>query len=250
MMSRILVRLGAAVVVLMLLLVGTGLALGKSRPETGDQGPAAEQMTARMEASVNLEAWARTGAVAWSYAGRNEHLWDRERGLSRVRWGNVEVLQRTDQRVGRVFRGGREIHGEARERLVEKAWSFFINDSFWLNPVATLRNRDVVRSVVDWKGEPALLVEYGTGGVTPGDAYLWLVDDRGRPTRWHMWVQILPIGGIGASWDDWTELPTGAMVSTKHALGPVSVRVEDLRAAATLSELEPGTDPFDQLVNW
>ena len=156
MIQRILVRGGAALVVAMVLLVGAGWAMAKPRPDTGTTGPAASALVARVHQAVRLERWAETNAVAWTFSGSNEHLWDRERGLSRVRWGKVEVLQRTDKRVGRVFKGGEEVHGAQRDKLVAKAWSMFINDSFWLQPFANLDDTDVTRSVVDWDGREAL----------------------------------------------------------------------------------------------
>ena len=33
------------------------------------------------------------------------------------------------------------------------------------------------------------------GGVTPGDTYLWILDDSGRPVAWRVWVKILHIPG-------------------------------------------------------
>lgn len=250
MTTRLVVRAGAALLVLVALVAGAGLALAKSRPETGQTGAAAEALTTRVEQAVRMDLWAQTGAVAWTLAGRNEHLWDRERGLSRVRWGGVEVLQRTDQRVGRVWRNGREIHGAARARLVQKAWETFLNDRHWLQPFASLHDDGVTRSVVEWSGTEALFVEYASGGVTPGDAYLWLLDDSGRPSACHMWVQVVPIGGLRSTWDDWVTLPTGAKVATRHRLGVAKVSISDLRAAPTLSELEGGADPFERLVSW
>jgi hypothetical protein len=97
------------------------------------------------------------------------------------------------------------------------------------------------------EGSEALLVKYGSGGVTPGDAYLWHFDDKGRPVSWDMWVSIIPIGGASASWDKWEELATGAVVSTSHDLGPLTTEITDLGAAATLSELVDGPDPFAEL---
>ncbi|MBX2802378.1 MAG: hypothetical protein KTR31_32160 [Myxococcales bacterium] len=252
--TRTILRLAAGLGATLLLLVALGataaVALGKSRPDTGHTGPKAEALADKLGDAVNLDAWEQTGAIRWTFLGGHAHLWDRQRGLSRVRWGKNEVLQRTDQRVGRAWVRGEEVHGEKRAKLVERAYAFFVNDSFWLQPLANLRDDDVTLSVVALDDQEALLVEYGSGGVTPGDAYAWLLDETGRPTHWRIWAQILPLKGLKASWEGWTTLPTGALISTKHRSLGVRFGPGDVAGARTLQELEPGADPFDALVNW
>ena len=96
--------------------------------------------------------------------------------------------------------------------------------------------------------EDALLVSFGSGGRTPGDAYLWTVGADGRPTAWRMWVSILPIGGLKVSWAGWTRLSTGAWVATEHALGPIDLCLTQVEGAASLAALlgdQP--DPFAPL---
>jgi hypothetical protein len=97
-------------------------------------------------------------------------------------------------------------------------------------------------------GTRGLLVSYASGGVTPGDAYLWIVGDDGLPRAWKMWVTVIPIGGVQASWERWITLSTGARVATRHAMGPITLELTDVEGASTLGELEPGDDPFAALV--
>jgi len=47
----------------------------------GNSGPNADTMARRMLAQVNAEAWERTGAIAWSFKGKHQHVWDRAREL-------------------------------------------------------------------------------------------------------------------------------------------------------------------------
>ncbi len=61
-------------------------------------------------------------------------------------------------------------------------------------------------------------------------------------------MQILKVRGLQGTWEGWTTLSTGAVISTAHKmLGLTTVRITDLAGAATLSELEPGPDPFAPL---
>jgi hypothetical protein len=145
-------------------------------------------------------------------------------------------------------KAGRPVDGVERDRMVDRAWRRFINDTFWLNPLAKLFDGGVVRTRIDGEHGPELLLRYTTGGVTPGDAYLWILDAADRPRAWRVWVKILPIPGLEFSWEGWTRLPTGAWISTVHrALRLRAVSIEELAGAASLPELEPGPDPFAEL---
>ncbi len=234
--------LGAVAVVVV---VG-GVIASEPRPE-GQPGPAAEALTDALQQSVNVAAWEQTGAVQWTFAGRSRHLWDRTRHLDRVQWGNKTVLIDLSTRQGRAFIDGEEITGRKAERLVERAWSAWCNDAFWLNPLAKLRDGGTTRGIVALPEGEALLISYASGGVTPGDAYLWIPGEDGLPSAWRMWVSVIPIGGVGSTWEDWQTLSTGARVATRHRLGPLTLAVTDVSGAATLGELVPGEDPFAPL---
>ena len=67
------------------------------------------------------------------------------------------------------------------------------------------------------------------GGTTPGDSYLWLVDDKGFPKAYQMWVDIIPIGGLEASWDDWMTTKSGALLPKTHRLGPMTIDMGSVR---------------------
>ena len=88
-----------------------GVALEWDARPAGEAGPAAEALAARLEAAVNLPAWRRTGAVRWTFAGVNEHLWDRRRGLARVVSSERRVLLRLKDQRGRAWRGETELSG-------------------------------------------------------------------------------------------------------------------------------------------
>jgi hypothetical protein len=236
----------------LLLLVGAGVAvlyLNLRHPlPAGSSGPAADALAHAIERAVDTDAFARTGAVRWTWRRNRAHLWDRTRNLSRQRWGEHEVLLDVHRRNGRAFTGGQEVLGDDTQKLLDNAYKRFINDSFWLNPLPKLFDPGVTRSVVPHEGRDALLIRYATGGVTPGDSYLWILDENQRPRAWRMWVSILFIPGVEMTWDGWTRVPTGAWISTSHRLaGREVLSISDVTAASTLAELEPGADPFARL---
>ena len=248
MVNRALRRsLQAAAVLLFLLLCGGALsACILSHPlPIGAPGPAADALAHSIEQAVNLPAWQQTGAVHWRFAGKHDHLWDRRRGLARIEWNDAVVLLHTRDGQGKAFRKGQALDGEEASQLVKKAYAYWMNDSFWLNPLAKLFDNGVSRSLVDHEGHPALLIHYASGGVTPGDTYLWILDENNRPRAWRLWVQIIRIKGLQISWEGWTQLPTGAWISTAHKVAGLNVpKVDELQAASSLSELMPGADPF------
>ncbi len=218
-------------------------------PPAGAPGPRAEALADRMLASVNAAAWAETGAVRFTFLGRHAYLWDRTREVVEVREGDLRVLLRLSDRSGIVEEGGRRVEGARARELRERAYAHFINDSYWLNPVVKIRDPGVRRGYVALEGgAEGLLVTYTRGGLTPGDSYLWEVGADGLPRRWRMYVSVIPIRGLGNTWDGWTTLATGARISTVHALGPWSVEmITDLEGGRALADLVGAEDPFAPL---
>ncbi len=239
----------AAILVLGLLgLVVLGYALNDPRPD-GQPGPEADALARSMESAVNKEAWDRTGAVRWSFFERHHYVWDRERDLVELRWGDSRALFRTADQTGRAWHAGIEQTGEDAKEALSAAYAYWINDAFWLNPVVKFFDPGVERTLVKLEdGRDALLVSYSSGGVTPGDAYLWIPAEDGLPEAWRMWVQIIPIGGIETSWEGWTDLSTGAKVSTQHeGWGRMMTFISNVEGAASLEDLDVNADLFDPL---
>lgn len=241
-MMRAFQILGAVLILGILAVVLLVYSMNEPRPE-GRPGPEADALARSMEAAVNKEAWDRTGAVRWSFFEQHHYVWDRERGLVELRWGDSRALFRTEDQSGRVWSEGVEQSEEDATEALRTAYAYWINDSFWLNPVAKLFDEGVERSLVELEdGRDALLVSYTSGGVTPGDAFLWIPGPDGMPAAWRMWAQVIPVGGIEVTWEGWKELSTGAKVSTEHeGWGRLMTFITDVEGAENLEAL--GVDP-------
>ncbi len=214
---------------------------------TGDTGAAAEALANEMLEAINHQAWLDTGAIRWNFGGRQQHLWDKDRHLAKIEWDNFKVLINLSTREGVVYQDG-QVLSQGKEEHLEQAWAHWANDSFWLNPVSKVFDQGTSRQFIDMEdGLRGLLITYASGGVTPGDSYLWVVDESGLPVRFDMWVSIIPIDGFEASWENWTTLDTGVKVSQKHDLNIFQLELTDIKAAATLAELEGSRDPFAEL---
>lgn len=243
---KILIGVGAVVLLGALGLFLYGRSLSNPMPSNGVAGPEADALAHELEVLVNKPAWERTGAVEWDLGPSRKSLWDRTRGYYRFDDGNVVTLIDLNTRKGRAFEGKEELSGSALEKRVKKAWEVWANDSFWLNPLVKLFDDGVTRKKVDLPGgEIGLLISYASGGVTPGDSYLWIIPRKGElPRAWRTYVQILPIPGLEFGWDGWVTLATGAKISTKHTVAGKEIKATTVRGAATLAELTGGKDPF------
>jgi hypothetical protein len=101
------------------------------------------------------------------------------------------------------------------------------------------------RKLVDTEeGAHALLVTYESGGVTPGDSYMWLLDENYMPFAWKMWVKIIPIGGVKAEWLGWNETETGVILPSGHNISGYETRIVGLKTGNSIADMDM-EDPFN-----
>jgi len=244
-MRRVLKILGIFLLVLLVGLVVLRLALHEKLPE-GKQDKAAEMLAGKMLMAIDKPAWDSTGVVQWTFRGEHNFLWDRTRNWVQVKWKENEVYVILDSLTGVAFQNGKQLEGKKADKLVHKAWTFFANDSFWLNAPAKVFDKGTERRLVKLEnGEDALLITYTSGGVTPGDSYLWTLDENGLPQSWKMWVKIIPIGGISTTWQDWTTLDTGAKIAQNLYMSKnMNIDITNLKGAKDLATFGLDADPF------
>ncbi|GLR16560.1 hypothetical protein [Portibacter lacus] len=236
-MKKFLKIIGIIILVLVVLGVGSCFMLSEKMPE-GVEGPEAEALTDKMFEAIDKEAWDTTRIVTWDFMGLHQFLWNKETTDLKVNWGDTEVVMNLDAYDGTVTKGSETLEGDDKRKVIDKAFSFFCNDMFWLNAPVKARDEGTTRSIVTQEdGSKALLVQYSSGGVTPGDAYLWMLDDSGMPTGWKMWTQILPVKGIYTSWEGWKTLPTGAQISSLHDMKIYKMNISDIKSGQSYAEL-------------
>ena len=247
-MMKILKGILFSILVLIIAMVTFGLVVSEPQPES-TSGPEAEKLAERMMGAVNHEAWKNTRYVKWTFMGNHDFVWDKQENLVQIKWGNYEVLLNTKQVDGIAKKDDAELSGDEKSEAIQTAWAHFCNDSFWLNAPTKVFDPGTERSVVINKdGSKSLMVSYTSGGVTPGDSYLWFMDENNRPTSYKMWVSIIPIKGIRATWEDWTELSTGAKIAQTHkALGLPIVKISNLKGGNALSDIGLEAYPFNEL---
>lgn len=218
---------------LFLILLGGVLFLIFNEPlPQGKQGREAEALAEQMLRSVNAVNFEKTRFLEWDFNGIHRYKWDRQRQTAEVIWDDIRVvLYLKNYHMSEVYSDGIRIYTEEKNAIIEKAVSFFNNDSFWLAAPFKIYDKGVERSLVktDDHGD-ALLVTYTSGGTTPGDSYLWLFDEKGFPVAFKMWVKIIPVGGLKAGWKQWKVTETATYLPTGHKLGLLNLKLNNVKA--------------------
>lgn len=201
--------------------------LGEPLP-SGESGSRAERLADNMLSALNNEKYQELEEISWSYPRGHHYIWYKKVDSVDVKWEDEHVIFCTMTQEGRAYSNNVPLAGKALRQRIEKAWKLFANDSFWLVAPFKIKDPGTTRELVTTDLGHGLLVTYGSGGVTPGDSYLWILDNNDRPVAWQMWVSIIPIGGLELTWEGWEE-HEGVWFATQHeAPGPVSIDITNL----------------------
>ena len=241
-------RISGSVIAFVLLVLTVIWWMADEKEPKGSSGEAADLMAQKMMAAVNKPAWDSTAYVQWTFRGEHAFLWDKERHIVQVDWEPYRVLLDINNIKGKAYQEDKELPAEQAKPLVMEAWEYFCNDSFWLNAVVKAFDPGTERSLVTLKdGRQGLKVAYSQGGVTPGDSYVWILDENHRPTSWKMWVSIIPVDGMEFTWDKWDTLSTGPVVSTFHQSSILDLDISEVKAGGSYEEFGLEEDPFGSL---
>ncbi len=230
----------------MLILIGIALLaiviFSEKKPE-GEGGSKADQLAQKVLAAVNHEAYAKTNYFRWSFPRGHHYFFDKQNNKAIIEWDDHKVVMQLDTQEGQVFSGQKIVEDEdQRKKLLNKAWSLWCNDSFWMFAPFKVLDPGTTRKIVLEEGKEALLVEYESGGVTPGDSYLWILDENFRPTGYKMWTSIIPVKGMYASWENW-EQHNGAYYALNHNM-KIELKMDNFLASDSLADFGYTTNPF------
>jgi len=217
MVKTLLKFLGIGLLVLLLIGFVAFLYIDEDVP-IGTQGQDAEALADEMLQALNKDGYDTLARIQFTYPGGHTYDWDRENNQVIVEWDENKVFLDLNQSV------------EQFETLQYQAYEYFINDSFWLVAPFKVRDQGVTRSTVDVDGGRGLLVNYSSGGVTPGDSYLWIIDQRGFPIAWKLWTSNVPIGGLKIGWGGWVERE-GVWFSTFHPSKVIDLEITNLEVS-------------------
>lgn len=214
-MKKVLKWIAGTLAGLVAVLLVAWLVVNEPLPQ-GEAGPAADSLALRMLRAVGADGLDGIKTISWQYTkSKHQYQWDYQANMVQVVWEGYWVAFSPDTFDGEARLGERRLDGEEAEQAIQQAWSYFANDSFWLMAPFKVFDPGTERRVVQTERGEALLVTYTSGGVTPGDSYLWILDETGRPVAWKLWVSIIPIGGVEFSWEGWQQ-HLGVWWATEH----------------------------------
>lgn len=210
----------------------------------GTPGPRAEELAQKMLAGADFEKWQATAAVSFTFRGGDKIFWDRKRKLTEVviKKRLVQFSEVSGKSI--CFEDERRVTDDCTE-MTQTAIKRFYNHTFWLNPAFHISSPGAERALV---GDQQLLVSFKSGGATPGDAYLFTLDQEGKIAEMRMWVSILPIKGAKAVFSNYVKSQTGVRVALNHDVASLaSVDLSDLVMYAEYPE-KGGVDRFQGLL--
>ena len=240
---KILKWVGGMLLILGVAMVACTASLSKKMPQAveGD----GDLLAKKMLKATHQSAWDTLGYLQWTFMGNHHYYWDKKANVANVQWGDNEVILDLDQVDGIAYQDGSLVtDNDKKQKLISKAWSFWCNDSFWMFANFKVNDPGVTREVVnlpDDSGAQGLKVTYQSGGVTPGDTYIWALGEDDVPTGYYMYVGILPVKGVYTSWDNWVEIG-GALLSTSHSNKLFNMEMKNLKGGHQISDIDITAD--------
>ena len=222
------------------------------------------------EAMGGPDAWAALPYLRFDFAGgsdtsrtlRASHLWNRMTGEYRVEMPSGEdsiyvALFDVDTREGDVYLNGEEVDSTTERQMLERAYTRYINDSYWLLMPVKMMDPGVERTYVadsSAGGMDVVRLSFQQVGLTPGDQYWVYVDtETGRVSRWAFHLQHHPADHVPQpiQWTDYKsfDTPHGTIMVSERKVGSGSVTYTD--NVDVPRELPEGafSDPYPMLVD-
>ncbi len=73
-----------------------------------------------------------------------------------------------------------------------------------------------IRTIENFDNQEVLRVTYTSGGTTPGDSYVWILDDNFVPNSYKMYLKNGRMNGTSATWENWITTESGTLLPTNH----------------------------------
>ena len=220
-------------VFLILLLGGIFLAFFNEPVPEGTSPAQADELARKMLNALDHQAYKETRYLEWTYrGGRNSYWWDKATGVVKMTWGSFSgEIDLVSPEKSVIKEEGQVLKGNRLDELTAEAISNFNNDSFWLVAPFKIFDQGTRRRLVETEnGRDGILVTYTEGGDTPGDTYLWELNEHYMPVRFRMWVEILPLKGLSATWEGWHRTESGVFLPRYHRVGPVKLDLGEVQA--------------------
>ena len=244
---KILKWLGIIIVSLLIIGAAAMFLLSESEPE-GYEGTEADNLAKEMLSALNYDAFQDLRYLQFSFfRGEHHYKWDKHENVAEISWGDYKVVMKLDTREAKVFEAGAPMNNEIQANaVINEAWKYWCNDSFWMIAPYKVFDPGTTRSVLETENgnTRGLKVKYTSGGYTPGDAYLWEIASDGKPISWKMWTSILPVQGMSFTWERWVDVE-GALLSTFHSNSVLEMEMTNIKGGNDLTQLGWAPDTFN-----
>lgn len=202
---------------------GLYFTLSSSIPN-GESGRKAEELTDNMLSSLNYDAYQKLNSISWTFREKHHYRWDKRENSVSATFDRASVKLNFGTGKHEVIASS----NANQDSLIQMAISYFYNDSFWLVAPFKIRDKGTTRKFVETDDGPGILVSYSSGGVTPGDSYLWVLDENYRPKYWRLWTSNVPIPGLKFKWTSWKQYK-GVWFATDHpGAEPLAIDITNL----------------------
>lgn len=182
--------------------------------------------------------------IKWTAVRNHEFVWDKANKKVMVCFSDKEVLLNLNHIDSSRVKGSKNLSNSEKTAIIQEAYEHFCNDSFWLIAPYKLFDFGTERKIVQNGAEKLLAVTYNSGGVTPGDVYLWRTNKNFLPTSIQMWTQKIPVDGIQVSWENYKRVSGQAKIATAHKFGPLNLKVSNLEVGNSMQDLKLKSNPF------
>ena len=234
--------------IIIAILLAAGFAFVKSSSEALPkilQNENPELYIDRMFEALDKPAWDSLAFVSWTFMDRHHFYWNKRDNKVVVKWKEEEILMDLDNQQAIDLKHSATA---ATEKQQSKAWNFWCNDSFWFCAPFKVKDPGTSQSIVQMEdGKKGLMITYNSGGVTPGDKYMWILDEKNMPTGWKMWVKIIPMKGMYTSWEDYVTLAGGAKVATAHNNGKLGMKLSNIKSGPSAESIGYTEEIFNKI---
>ncbi len=227
---KVLFKIVLAILAL-LVIIGIILKLTFNDPvPQGEKGAKADELAYKILEAINHQEFTQASMIYWTFRGVNSYRWKPQQNLVDVYWDDYRVAYQTHYpAISFAFKGEQHLEGDERDKALDYAIKNFNNDSFWLIAPHKIFDAGTTRQLITEDGKEKLLVTYNSGGSTPGDSYLWEVDDNFVPISFKMWTSILPLDGVKATWENWETTAGGFPLPQKRSMYGLTIPITDVK---------------------
>lgn len=222
-MKKVLIGLAAFLSLLLVLAIVIYIVYGESKPKVENE-EITQQIYQGFKESLHYDAYDTIQIMEFEFMGERHYIWKKKEHTVEATFGETRVEFNTKTQQGQAYQNGKELMGQEEADAIQSAIDKFNNDSFWLAGCYKLDHEGVELGGVRLENGPGLLATFTTGGSTPGDSYLWVLNKNYGPKSWKLWTSKIPIGGIEFTVTKWKKY-MGAWFPMEHE-GPLGLKIK------------------------